>query len=251
MGSDLYHTADRSVRLKAVVTSLAVIAFAYLVGLVLASLGISVAGAIGVTQEAAPVVFYGLQYALLPAGFLVAVFGYLESRETGDLVRVRRPTLRDLGWIAAGFLVLLVASTIMDGIIGLLGVETAQNQAILTGRDHPLLFLVLLPITLLLVAPGEELLFRGLVQGQFRRAYGSAPAVVIASLLFGLAHSGALSGSGTLTYLAVATVLGLVLGAIYEHTESLVIPIAIHAAWNGTIYLGEWLRVVYGITFPG
>lgn len=250
MGSNLYHAADRSVRLEAVVTSLAVIAFAYLVGLVLASMGISVATTFGFTKETTPVVYYATQYALLPAGFLAVVFTYLQNRGEGDLVHVRRPTVRDLGWILAGFLVLLVASTIMDGIIGLLGVETAQNQAILTGRDHPLLFLVLLPITLLLVAPGEELLFRGIVQGQFRRAYGSVPAVVIASLLFGVSHSGALSGSGTLTYLAVATVLGLILGAVYEHTESVVVPIAIHAAWNATIYFGEWLRVVHEISTP-
>ncbi|QGA81600.1 type II CAAX prenyl endopeptidase Rce1 family protein [Halomicrobium sp. LC1Hm] len=251
MGSDLYHTADRSVRLEAAVTSLAVIAFAYLVGLVLASLGVSVADALGVTEATAPVVYYSVQYALLPAGFLVAVFGYHQSRETDGLVRFHTPTLRDLGWIVLGFLVLLAASTALEQIIGLLGVETAQNQAIITGREHPLLFLALLPITVLLVAPGEELLFRGLVQGKFRQAYGSVPAVVIASLLFGLSHSGALSGAGTVTYLAVATVLGLILGAVYEHTESILVPVGIHAAWNVSIYLGQWLQAVYGLSLLG
>ena len=250
MGSDLYHTADRSVRLEAAVTSLAVIALAYLSGLVLASMGISVADSLGFTQASAPVVFFGLQYALLPAGFLAVVFTYLQRDGTGGLVHLRRSTLRDLGWVAAGFLVLLVASAVMDQLIGLLGVETAQNQAILAGRDHPILFLVLLPITLFLVAPGEELVFRGIVQGQFRRGYGVVPAVVMASLLFGVSHSGALAGEGTVAYLAVATVLGLILGVVYEYTESIVVPIAIHAVWNTTIYLGEWLRVVHGVTLP-
>jgi len=248
MGSDLYHTADRAVRLEAVVASLGIVAFAYGVGIVLASLGISVAASAGYTLESAPVVALAVQYALLPAGFVFVVVGYLASGDHGDLLRYRVPTLRDLGWIVVGLLALVVASTILSDIITALGVESAQNQAIVRGRENPILFLVLLPITLLFVAPGEELVFRGVVQGKFRAAYGPLPAVLIASLLFGISHSGALVGSGQVTYLAVATVLGLILGAIYEHTQNIVVPVGIHAAWNSLLYFGEWLSVVHGIT---
>jgi membrane protease YdiL (CAAX protease family) len=248
MSSDLYHSADRSVRLEAVLTSLGIVVAAYVAGIVVTSLGSSVASSLGYTLDSAPVAALSLRYALLPAGFVLVVFGYLAGRDRPELLRWRRPTVRDLGWIVAGFLALIAASTALTEIITAMGIETAQNQAIVRGRENPVLFLVLLPITLLLVAPGEELLFRGVVQGQFRRAYGSVPAVLLASLLFGVSHSGALSGSGQLTYLAVATILGLILGAIYEHTENVLVPIAIHATWNSLLYLGEWLRIVHGIT---
>jgi membrane protease YdiL (CAAX protease family) len=250
MGSDLYHTADRDVRLEAVVTSLGIVALAYGVGIVLASLGVSVAASAGYTLDSAPVVALALQYALLPAGFALVVAGYVASGGHDDLLDYRMPTVRDLGWIVAGFLALVVASTVLGEIITALGVESAQNQAIVRGRENPVLFLVLLPITLLFVAPGEELVFRGVVQGKFREAYGSLPAVVIASLLFGISHSGALAGSGQVTYLAVATILGLILGAIYEYTENLLVPIAVHAVWNSRIYLAEWLEIVHGVTLP-
>lgn len=247
MASPLYRTADTAVRLRAVLTSLAIVALAFLAGLVLASLGVSAAAAAGLTTDSAPVVVYGLQYALLSAGFLLVVAGYVELRDDLNVLRYRRPTRRDALWTVAGFLGLIVTSAALGEVIAALGLESAQNQVILTGRDHPLLFLVMVPVTLLFVAPGEELVFRGVVQGQFRRAYGALPAVVIASLLFGVSHSGALSGSGKVTYLLVATVLGLLLGAVYEYTENVLIPVAIHAAWNSLLYLSEWLRVVHGI----
>ena len=250
MGSDLYHTADRDVRLEAVVTSLGIVALAYGVGIVLASLGVSVAASAGYTLDAAPVVALALQYALLPAGFVLVVVGYVVAGDHGDLLRYRMPTARDLAWVVAGFLALVVASTVLGEIITALGVESAQNRAIVRGRENPVLFLLLLPITLLFVAPGEELVFRGVVQGKFREAYGPLPAVVIASLLFGISHSGALAGSGQVTYLAVATILGLILGAVYEYTGNLLVPIAIHAVWNGRIYLVEWLEIVHGVTLP-
>lgn len=251
MGSDLYHTAERSVRLEAVVASLGVIAFAFGVGIMLASLGLAALTAVGYTVESAPVVTLGLQYVLLASGFLLVVVGYVTSQDRADLLSYRLPTRTDVLWIVGGFLALVVVSAALDQVITALGLETAQNQVIAQGRDRPVLFLVMLPITLLVVAPGEELVFRGVVQGQFRRAYGAVPAVVIASILFGVSHTAALSGPGKLTYLAVATILGLILGAVYERTENIVVPILIHAAWNSTLYLGEWLRIVHGVALLG
>lgn len=247
MSSDLYHSADRSVRLEAVLASLSVIVLAFGVGIILAAVGFSFLGAFGITMESAPVVALLANYVLLSGGFLLVVVGYVYSQEKHDLIRHRLPTRADVAWIVVGFLALIVAAAILDQIITALGLESAQNQVILEGRKNPVLFLLMIPVTLFVVAPGEELIFRGIVQGQFRRAYGSVPAVLIASLLFGVSHFAALAGSGKITYLAVATVLGLVLGAVYERTENVVVPIAIHAAWNTTLYLGEWLKVVHGI----
>lgn len=248
MGSDLYHSADSSVRLEAVVASLLVIALAFGVGIVLASLGRSTAASAGYTAESAPIVAYSLQTVLTFGGFLFVVGAYVSTADRPDLLRYRTPTTTDLAWVVGGFLALVVTATVVGEIITALGIESAQNQVIIEGRNNPTLFLVMLPVTLLFVAPAEELVYRGIVQGQFRRAYGPLPAVVIASLLFGVSHSGALSGSGTVTYLAVATILALILGAVYEHTENVLVPIGIHAAWNSTLYLDEWLAIVHGIT---
>ena len=52
----------------------------------------------------------------------------------------------------------------------------------------------------------------------------------------------ALTGGGSqLTYVAVAGVLGLVLGSVYELTENLVVPVAIHALWNVYVFGSQYL----------
>jgi len=252
MGPDLYHTADRSVRVEAVVASLGVIALAFVLGGVVASTALAIGNSLGITitEDTTPVAYYALSTLFSFIGFLLVAVGYVYSQGKTDLINYRRPTRSDLGWIVGGFLALVVAATVIGQLLGVFGIESAQNQIIEKGRASPVLFVLLVPITVFAVAPAEELLFRGIVQGEFRRAYGPLPAVVIASLLFGISHSGALSGSGQITYLAVASILGLVLGVVYERTDNVVVTIAIHAAWNCMLYLSEWLAVVHGIELP-
>lgn len=65
---------------------------------------------------------------------------------------------------------------------------------------------------------GEELLFRGAIQ--------PATGVVIASFLFGLVHP------VNKTYIALATVLGMILGYSYQHTGSLYTVMLAHAGYD-------------------
>jgi membrane protease YdiL (CAAX protease family) len=73
---------------------------------------------------------------------------------------------------------------------------------------------------------GEEIFFRGLVQGAIAWATGTAVAVVVASLIFGLAHP------ITRMYVVVAGVLGLYLGALYAQSGSILRVSVAHAAYD-------------------
>ena len=75
----------------------------------------------------------------------------------------------------------------------------------------------------MLSALGEELLFRGLLHPWL----GLLPQ----ALIFGLVHQ--LPGKSRWVWVAWATVMGLVLGSIFELTGSLVGPIVAHALING------------------
>jgi membrane protease YdiL (CAAX protease family) len=75
----------------------------------------------------------------------------------------------------------------------------------------------------LLSSLGEELLFRSLIQ--------PATGIWLQALLFGLAHQ--LPGRARWIWVAWAAVMGLVLGAMFQLTGSLVGPIVAHAAING------------------
>ena len=66
---------------------------------------------------------------------------------------------------------------------------------------------------------GEELLFRGLIQPVAAEWLGPAGGLILASLLFGLAHP------ITRTYFVVAALIGLYLGCLWMATGALLIPI--------------------------
>lgn len=92
------------------------------------------------------------------------------------------------------------------------------------------LFLKCRPVDLLLIAlcagVGEELLFRGLIQGGLARWWGEWPALAVASVVFGLAHC------MTREYAVFATVLGFLLGWLVIVTGDLTAAIVAHAGYD-------------------
>jgi membrane protease YdiL (CAAX protease family) len=91
---------------------------------------------------------------------------------------------------------------------------------------------------------GEETLFRGLIQGGLDRVIGPWFAVVISSLLFGLAHP------ISRAYVVIAMLLGLYLGALRMAGASLLVLIAAHALYD-FVALAWLLRSMPPGTKPG
>lgn len=73
---------------------------------------------------------------------------------------------------------------------------------------------------------GEELLFRGALQGTLAALAGPWVAVVVASIVFGLLHA------ASVAYFLAATVIGAVLGAAYYLTGSLLAVVVAHAVYD-------------------
>jgi membrane protease YdiL (CAAX protease family) len=82
-------------------------------------------------------------------------------------------------------------------------------------------------------AIGEELLFRGILFRWLEEWSGSAPALVVSSLLFGASHLQN-PGASWLAAIGIALEGGLLLGAAYVLTRRLWMPMGLHAAWNLT-----------------
>lgn len=163
---------------------------------------------------------------------------YLSWRGLGwSFVGVRVPTPRDLAWVGGGYLLAFVGVFVASLAVGLAGGEAASNQVSELGFQAPTLLLLLVPISLLLVGPGEELLFRGVVQGTLRESFGPASAVVLSSAIFASVHYVALTGSvgARLTTIAILFLPSLVFGAAYERTGNLAVPALIHGLYNSTL----------------
>ncbi|MBX0324921.1 CPBP family intramembrane metalloprotease [Halomicroarcula sp. F13] len=223
--------------------------------------GSYVAGAIVILAVATVVGVFGVDLASRPALRLVlstfflqgVTFGgiailYLKGRDLGfGFVPVRLPDKREGAVIIGGSIAILGLLFVASSVITALGLNSAQNQIVKVGRQNPSVFLLLIPLQFLLVGPGEELLFRGLVQGTLRESLHPARAIILASALFASIHLFSLSGEGKLVYIGIAFVLALVLGAAYEYTDNLTVPAVIHGTYNAVQFAGAYLTATGGL----
>lgn len=176
---------------------------------------------------------------------IAVVVGYVRLVDTERLIRAIVPSGRNIGLILGGTVALLGGQYLINRLLDAVDLAPGANQAVLAGAGDPLYYLVMVVVSLLFVGPAEELLFRGAVQGRLRESWGSWPAIVTATVLFGVIHIPAVSGGfgAKLSYALLAGVLGIVLGYLYEYTDNIVVPAVTHGCYNGTLfavlYLGE------------
>jgi membrane protease YdiL (CAAX protease family) len=180
--------------------------------------------------------------------FPLTTLGYLRWRGASlDFVKARLPTLRDGIWMVSGYVLVFVLAFSLLVLVNLVGAPTASraNQAALQDTQT---LLWLIPISILVIGPGEELLFRGVIQGRLREAFGPVGAVVLASATFAPAHILALTGSvqALAVTIAILFVPALVFGATYELTDNIVVPASIHGAYNATIFGITYLALRFG-----
>ncbi|WP_137286244.1 CPBP family intramembrane glutamic endopeptidase [Halorussus salinisoli] len=205
--------------------------------------------AAGVPLMDRPALLLGLS-VVMGQGVAFGTFavGYLAYTDRGlDFVEARIPTLRDVAWSVGGVVALFAGLVVVSAILSALDVQSASNAVEEFGEQDPRIFLLLVPLSFLFIGPGEELLYRGVVQGRLREAFGPWVAIGVASFVFAVVHVFSLQGSGKLPYLAVLFVLSPVLGITYEWTDNLVVPAFVHGAFNAVQFYVAYLGATGGL----
>ncbi|WP_373190214.1 lysostaphin resistance A-like protein [Halolamina sp.] len=202
--------------------------------------------------EIGPLLSIGLSLILVQGIALMGV-GYAYLRRQGIPLRsvgLRFPSLRELGVAAGAFVVSIIYLVVVSIVIQSLGAQTAENNVVSLGRQNPEILLLLIPGSYIFIGPGEELLFRGVIQTRIRDVFPPVSGVIIASIIFAGIHLPALSFgaplSAKLTTLAVLMGPSLLLGASYEYTDNLVVPILIHGSYNALLFLGLYVQLTAG-----
>lgn len=175
-------------------------------------------------------------------GFLAVAYWYAHRR--GLRVRIDPPTGRGAVYVVVGTIAALLAVSGLSYLLERLDmVPGSVLEEIAAGNPNILLGLAALSV--IVVAPIEEFLFRGVIQGRLRQSFGPVGAVAGSSLLFGSVHlanyTGAL-GSVLAGALLIAGT-GLVLGIVYELTRNLTVPIAVHAIYNVVLLVSANLAI--------
>ena len=178
-------------------------------------------------------------------------------------LRYRNYTLADIGvtlpslegWIAIGVgfisvLVLWFLAAVATFIISLrFGIEQPTQDLIRMGQQDPTIFIMMAILSVLIVGPAEELLFRGIIQTRLRETYGVVSGLTLATALFALIHLPGFSESGLIPALLGVFglfVVGSVLAISYEYTGNLIVPAVIHGLFNAAQGLLGYFSVHFG-----
>ncbi|MEA5388530.1 type II CAAX endopeptidase family protein [Haloarculaceae archaeon H-GB11] len=208
------------------------------VGLTVLALVISIVGGVAFIV---PVLVLGFDVAatavlvgLTAAGQVgLLVVGYAFVRRRRMEVPFATPSRAQWRTIAVGVVVALLAAIGFSTLLTRLNLvpESVIGE---TAAVDPTFLLGLAVLSVLLVAPAEELLFRGAIQGRLRQSVGPVPAIAIASLLFGSIHVANYTGkvAPILATSLLLAVIGAIFGTLYERTGNLAVPIVVHAAYN-------------------
>lgn len=223
------------------------------VGLVILAFVVGIGGAfalmfglsaVGIELREDVIVLMVLLVVMQGVGFGVAAFTYLTVRGVGtEYLRVRMPSLSDVAWIVGGLVTLFASLFAITTVLQQLEQETAEHEVVDIGQETPELLLVLVPLSFLVIGPGEELLFRGVIQTAFVEHLGKWGGIGAASIIFALAHLGAYQGAGLVTSIALLFALSLIFGFIYEQTDNLVVPAVVHGAYNAILFLGLYVSL--------
>jgi membrane protease YdiL (CAAX protease family) len=242
--------ASSPLRSVVVALTVAVVGIGAGVALVFGSLRAASVGGVRVTPTVRVVASLVL-LQIVAFGGVTAV--YLRYRGlTTDYLRVRVPSLRDAGAVVVGYVVAIGVAFAGTVAVSVTGVQTGSNQAAEIGMENPEVLLVLIPASFLIIGPGEELLFRGVVQNRLRETFDVAPGIAIASAIFAAVHFLALTGGtgGRLVAIVVLFFPSLVFGAVYEYTENLVVPALVHGAYNATLFTLLYVAIRFGQMQP-
>jgi membrane protease YdiL (CAAX protease family) len=178
-----------------------------------------------------------LALTLLPQLTMFAV-GYLYVTRRSVSVRVAVPSLSGVALVVGATAAVVALQFGAQALFTALGVSTADDTLGSLFAGEPLMLAAFVLLTLFVVAPAEELLFRGAIQGGLRTAFGAGGAILGGAILFGLMHLPQYLLLGTPLTAAVwlslvpITVFGAVYGALYERTGNLLVPIAVHGLYN-------------------
>ncbi len=166
--------------------------------------------------------------------------GYLWLR--GDdlsFIDLSVPNRWDVAWAVAGLLALFGTLIVISLVLSSTGVESADHGTAQQAAENPDILLVLIPASILIIGPFEELLYRNVVQKSLYGVFSRAGAIVVASVIFAGVHFLAY-GTGdvgaVLASLGVVFGLSLVLGTIYERTDNLLVPSLVHGVYNALLF---------------
>ncbi len=190
----------------------------------------------------------GLSIVSLGLGTGTVAVLFLAGRGLGrSYLDFKIPTRRDLGYTAAGIVAIFLVMFLLSFLLTQLGVQTASHSVEQQAKNgNPAILLLFVPLSWLVIGPCEELLYRNIIQKSLYDSFSDYGAVVVASIVFALAHVLAYATGSTPLELAgtllVIFFLSLVLGTVYLKTGNLTASALVHGTFDAILFAVMYLQ---------
>lgn len=169
---------------------------------------------------------------------LVLVFTIGKKASWAEL-GLRPASLRDILIYGCGTgLVLLLFMLVVSWPLSRLMPDISPQlyETMLRNAGHGASFVLLFFMGAVLAPVSEELFYRAMIYPFLRNALGPVWGILLAGLVFGLAH-------WDVWRTIPLAIGGLVLCYVYERTGSIYVPIVAHGVWNGVMSLLVLLKI--------
>lgn len=163
---------------------------------------------------------------VIAVGFMIAISNFSDDASSlRGLIELARGKIRDAEIKKIGIYV--VVGLGLGALLGFIEYQVLSPERLIS--EISLGSMLLLGIVMFVfVGLGEELVFRYLLQDRLKTVMGAISAILLASLIFTLMHS----GYSNSFYLIYVFIIGLIFGISYERTRSLLFVTILHGAIN-------------------
>ena len=193
--------------------------------------------------ELDPLAIFVASTVLSELGFAAVAGAFVVATGVGvGYLRLHGPDRR--GWllVVGGTLGMFAYRIVALLVVQFLGVPVAGNSITeFPGVDLGTIVLLLVPISILVIGPAEELLFRGVIQRYLEGGFSRPWAIVATGVLFSLVHLPTTyladpTPAAVTTTLVLLFGLSLILSYLYARTGTLIVPILVHGLYDALIF---------------
>lgn len=197
-----------------------------------------------------PLALFVAATVLSELGFAAVAVAFVVVTGVGSgYLRLFRPDRR--GWllVVGGTLGMFAYRIVALLVVQFLDVPVAGNSITdFPGVDVGTIVLLLIPISILVIGPAEELLFRGVIQRYLEGGFDRAWAIVVTGVLFSLVHLPTTiladpNPAAVTTTMVILFGLSLVLSYLYAWTGTLVVPILVHGLYDALIFAVAYVAI--------
>jgi membrane protease YdiL (CAAX protease family) len=182
-------------------------------------------------------------------GMLTGVAVYLFVFERGrSFLDIEVPSRRALRYVAVATVVPYLTSVVVTWLVAVTNYPVLPSSIERQAAQAPSVLFVMMAVTVLVIGPTEELLYRNVVQKSLYDVVSRRAAIAIATLVYVGVHVPPIlladvSLLAVFPAAFVLTVLSVLLGVVYARTENVVVPALAHGVYNALIFLNIYVSI--------